>query len=60
MNRSKIQMLGDFMRGLNMMIDASSQLVHHRQNPKWMAMRDMLNLIKDGLGKMMTKGMNNG
>ena len=48
MKRTKVQILNDYVEGLNGMIDASSQMVHQRQNPKWMAMRDMLNMIKDG------------
>lgn len=47
MKRTRIQMLTDFMEGINTMIDASSQAIHQRQNMKFMAMRDMLNLIKD-------------
>ena len=57
MKRSKIQMLAEFMEGLNGAIDASSQMVHQRQSPKWMALRDLLNVIKDGLGRIATTGM---
>lgn len=58
--RGKIEMLGDFMTGLNAMIDASSQMVHHRGSPKWIAVRDLLNIIKDTVSKTATRGMNNG
>jgi len=47
--RDEIQMLNDFMEGLNTMIDASGQMVHQFQNIKFMAIRDMLNIIKDKL-----------
>lgn len=60
MKRGQIQMLADFMEGLNGAIDASSQMVHQRQNPKWMAVRDLLNVVKDNIGALVTKGMNNG
>lgn len=56
--RGKIQILADFMEGLNTAIDASSQMVHQRQNIKFMAIRDMLNVIKDDIGRM-CKGMTN-
>ena len=41
-----IEVLTDIMASLNAMIDASSQMVHHRLNPKWMGFRDYLNIIK--------------
>lgn len=47
--RNEIQMLSEFMQGLNTAIDAAGQMVHQFQNIKWMAMRDMLNMIKDNL-----------
>ena len=50
--RSKIEILADFMTAINTMIDASSQMVHHRQNPKFMAIRDMLHIIKNGAEKL--------
>lgn len=58
MKRTKIEMLSDFMSGLNTAIDSCSQMVHQRMNPKFIALRDMLNVIKDGLGKILTKDMN--
>lgn len=51
MKRTRIQIMGDFMEGLNTMTDASSQMVHQSQNIKWMAMRDMLNMIRDAIEK---------
>ncbi len=58
--RGKIEILADFMQGLNRAIDASGQMAScHRLNPKWLAMRDMLNLIKDDMGRM-CKGMTRG
>ena len=59
MTRTKIQMLSDFMEGLNGMIDASGQMIHQRQNPKWMAMRDMLNIIKNGAVELVKKSGGN-
>lgn len=53
MKRNSIQMLNDFLEGLNTMIDAASQAVHQRQNVKFMAIRDMLNLIKDDAIKLL-------
>ena len=59
MRRTKIQILNDYVEGLNGMIDASSQMIHQRQNPKWMAMRDMLNMIKDGATDLIKKSGGN-
>jgi len=60
-NRTETQILAEFMGGMNAMIDASGQMVHQFQNIKWMAMRDMLNFIKDGIGKQIEKmGNSNG
>lgn len=39
------------------MIDASSQLIHQRQNIKFMAIRDQLNLIKNGVVKYIKDGI---
>lgn len=59
MKRGKIQILAEFMEGLNGAIDASSQMVScHRLDPKWCAIRDMLNIIKDDMGRM-ARGMTN-
>ena len=49
--RSHFLVLAEFMEGLNMMTDASSQLIHQFQNPKFMAVRDMLNLMRDHISK---------
>lgn len=60
-NRTETQILAEFMGGMNAMIDASGQMVHQFQNIKWMAMRDILNVIKDGIGKQIEKmGNSNG
>ena len=55
-NRTQTEMLSDFLGGISTMIDASTQLIHVRMNPKFMALRDMLNMIKDDTIKLM-KGM---
>lgn len=47
MKRNHILILSDFMEGLNTMIDASGQMVHQFGNIKWMAVRDILNVIRD-------------
>ena len=58
MKRSKIQILSEFTEGVNAMIDASSQMVScHRLNPKWIAIRDMLNIILDGTKKLVKDGL---
>jgi len=58
MERSKIEMLSDFMQGINTMIDASSQMVScHRLNPKWIAIRDMLYIIRDGAKGLVKDGL---
>lgn len=57
LERTKMAMLNDFMTGVNDMIDASSQMAScHRLNPKWMALRDMLHLIKDDTINYIKKG----
>lgn len=45
--------MADFMTGLNTMTDASGQLIHQEQGHgmKWMAIRDMLQLIRDAIAK---------
>lgn len=45
--RTEIQMLADYMEGLNTMIDATSQMIHQFGNIKFMAFRDVLNIIKE-------------
>lgn len=53
--RTTTQMLADYMEGLNTMIDASSQLIHQFQNIKFIAVRDMLMLVKDQMVKALNK-----
>lgn len=53
MKRTRIQMLTDFLEGLNTMIDAASQAIHQRQNIKFMDIRAMLNIIKDDAVKLL-------
>ncbi len=55
--RTNIQMLTDFISGLNDAIDATSQMVHHRINPKFMGIRDMLNIIRDKAKKMLEENI---
>lgn len=55
MKRSKIQMVTDFLEGLNHASDASTQLLHHYGNMKWMAVRDMLEIVKDDCMKSVVK-----
>lgn len=56
--RTRIQMLSDFLEGINTMIDASSQMVScHRLNPKWCAIRDMLYIIRDGAKALVKDGL---
>lgn len=59
--RGKVEILSEAMQALNGAIDACSQMVVcHRLDPKFMAMRDLLNVLKDEIAKMTTKGMTNG
>lgn len=44
--RADIEVLTDALKSLNGMRDASSQMVHHRLNPKWIAFRDYLNIVE--------------
>lgn len=46
--RGKTQILSEFIGGLNDANGAASQLIHHFKNPKWFAIRDMLNIVRDG------------
>jgi len=50
-DRNHFIVLTQLMEGLNDMTDASSQLIHQFQNPKFMAVRDMLNMIRDHISK---------
>lgn len=45
--RTEIQMLTDFLEGINIAHGALSQLVMSRQNPKYMALRDIIEMVKD-------------
>ncbi len=45
--RSEVQILTDFLEGLNIAIAGVSQLVHARVNPKFIGIRDMLQIILD-------------
>jgi len=45
--KTELEMLNDYMVGLNCMIDAASQMVHQFQSLKWVAVRDILTKIKD-------------
>lgn len=47
MHRSKTLILAEYIEGLNMMEGAASQLIHHYQNIKWMAIRDIIRMIRD-------------
>lgn len=47
--RTRTQMLAEFMEGINTMEGAATQLVSTRANPKWMALRDMLHIIKGSI-----------
>lgn len=50
--RSEVEILTDFLEGLNIAIGGVSQMVHHRINPKFIAMRDMLQIIADNTKKL--------
>lgn len=56
--RSEIEILTDFLEGINSAIGGVSQLVHHRINPKFIAMRDMLQIISDRTKKMLKEKSN--
>jgi hypothetical protein len=45
--KNELEMLNEYMTGLNIMIDAASQMVHQFQSLKWVACRDILTKIKD-------------
>lgn len=50
--RSKIQIFTDFMAGINNMIAGCGQMTSaHRLNPKFIALRDMLHLVRDAAQK---------
>lgn len=50
--RSEVEIMIDFLDGVNTAIAGVSQMVHHRINPKFIAIRDMLNIIADKTKKM--------
>lgn len=50
--RAEIEILTDFLEGVNTAIGGVSQMVHMRINPKFIAMRDMLNIIADNTKKL--------
>ncbi len=47
MHRSKTLILAEYIEGLNMMEGAAGALIHHFQNVKWMAIRDIVRMIRD-------------
>lgn len=56
--RIDIEILIDFLEGLNTAIGGVSQMIHHRINPKFIAMRDMLEIIADKTKKMVKEKTN--
>lgn len=47
MKRLPVQILSEYVEGINTMIDACSQMATcHRLSPKWIAMRDILHIVK--------------
>lgn len=57
MKRSHILILTEFLEGLNDATAASSQLIHHFQNPKWFFIRDALNIIRDSYANQATRSI---
>jgi len=53
--RTDLQILAEHMEGLSTMIDASSQMVHQFGNIKFMAVRDMLSIIKDSIANQVVQ-----
>jgi hypothetical protein len=51
-NRTDLEILTNFLEGLNDAISGVSQLVHQRINPKFIGIRDMLQIILDKTKKM--------
>jgi len=56
--RGHVQILSEFIGGLNDANGAASQLILHFNSPKWMAIRDMLNIVRDGYIKQTISGAN--
>lgn len=57
MKRTHIEIMTQFLEGLNDATAAASQNVHHFNNMKWMAVRDMLNIIRDGYAAQTVKNV---
>lgn len=55
--KTDIEMLSEFMEGINIAIAGCSQMVHARINPKFMAIRDMLNIVLDKTKQMVKEGI---
>jgi hypothetical protein len=51
--RTEVEILNDFLEGINCAIGGVSQLVHARINPKFIGIRDMLQIILDRTKKML-------
>ena len=45
--KTESQLLVEFMDGLSNAIGASSQIIHHHRDPRWMGLREMLSKVKD-------------
>lgn len=57
MKRTQVEILTDYVQGVNTMIDASSQMIHQFGNIKFMAVRDILQIVKKAtVGKIDKNG----
>lgn len=45
--KTETQLLVEFMDGLSDAIGATSQLIHHRRDPRYMFLRETLSKVKD-------------
>jgi hypothetical protein len=60
MKRTQIEILSDYIKGFNIMINASSQLVHQYGKIEFMNIRAWLELFKDATAGKITKNSTNG
>lgn len=45
--KTETQLLTEFMDGIGQAIGASSQLIHHRRDPRFMYLREALSKVRD-------------
>jgi len=57
-HRTQVEILKDFVDAISVSEGACSQLIHAQRDPRFMALRDALQLSKEGIMMLTTAGFN--